>query len=154
MKEHENTNQQSDGSIFSWLIKNGVTEWLATKLQAFWKTITRIGGKVLLTGETIVVEQVKFSSGHPYMTVGAVMGFSAALLLNQIPVVGWLIGPAVSCLATIVGAYLGHLADKPDGNIISFFYVILDVVYRIFKQVSNPEKNEEVSNCVFAESAG
>ncbi len=150
MKEHENTNQQSDGSIFSWLIKNGVSEWLATKLQAFWNTITRIGGKVLLTGETIVIELVKFTSGHPYMAVGAVMGFSAALLLNQIPLVGW----AISCLTTLTGAYLGHLHDNPKGNIISFFYVILDVVYKIFKEINNPEKNEEANNCVFAESAG
>ncbi len=154
MNEHEKTDTGKDNNLFDWLISHGISKFLVEKIRAIWRGTIDFGRKIILLGETIVVELVKFAPKHPYMTIGALTGFCAAVLLNQIPVVGWLIGPAVSCLTTIVGAYLGHLADKPDGNIISFFYVILDVVYRIFKEVSNPEKNEEANNCVFAESTG
>ncbi len=115
--------------------------WLKKLICLFGNIISNIRKKVIPTIKAIYVMTKKLAKENPYMAIGAFLGLIVSILLNQVPVLCWLIGPITTLLIILLGAYYGHCYKSSTNKLGSFFIIFVDYVYHIIVAVRQKDQS-------------
>jgi len=116
--------------------------WLKKLICLFGNIISSIRKKVIPTIKAIFVMTKKLAINNPHMAIGAFLGLIVAVLLAQVPVLCWLIGPITTLLIILLGAYYGHCYRSSTNKLGSFFIIFVDYIYHIIVSVRQKEQSE------------
>jgi hypothetical protein len=114
--------------FFTWLIDQGIPVKMVTCLYGAWLFLWNVLNSIYRIGIIIITAILEFFKHNPNMCTGLVVGLALSWLLDQIPILGWFIGPFVTFILTVFCVYKGHLFDKPDGNVYTAFNEYLQVI--------------------------
>ena len=115
--------------------------WLKKLICLFGNIITNIRKKVIPTIKAIFVMTKKLAINNPHMAIGAFLGLIVAVLLAQVPVLCWLIGPITTLFIVLLGAYFGHCYKSSTNRLGSFFIIFVDYIYRIIVSVRQKDQS-------------
>ena len=116
--------------------------WLQKLIRLFGNIISNIRTKIIPTIKAIYVMTKKLAKENPHMAIGALLGLIASILLAQVPVLCWLIGPITTLFIVLLGAYFGHCYKSSTNRLGSFFVIFVDYIYRIIVSVRQKEQSE------------
>ena len=105
--------------------------WLQKLIRLIGNKLSKIFKNIIPILKVIYVITKKLAINNPHMTIGASLGFIASILLYNVPVLGWLIGPLATLFLVLLGAYFGHSYKNSTNKLVSFFNIFVDYIYRI-----------------------
>ena len=116
--------------------------WLKKLICLFGNIISNIRKKVIPTIKAIYIMTKKLAIDNPHMAIGAFLGLIVAVLLAQVPVLCWLIGPITTLFIVLLGAYFGHCYKSSTNRLVSFFIIFVDYIYQIIVSVRQKDQSE------------
>ena len=108
-----------------------ISVWLRKLIRLFGNIISNIIQITISILNAIYVTTKKLAINNSYMIIGAILGLIVAILLNQVPILCWLIGPLTTLFIVLLGAYYGHCYKSGTNRLVSFFFIFIDYIYQI-----------------------
>jgi len=95
-------------------IDRGIPAELMTRLKEIWDAVQVIAGEVVAVGRIIVGQIIAFVKQNPKLTLGLALGAAVAALVGGIPLIGPLLQPLSTWVATLYGGGVGAAMQQGD----------------------------------------
>jgi hypothetical protein len=120
-------------------IERGIPPELITRLRELWDTAKVIAGEVVAIGRIIVNHIFDFLKRNPKLSLGLALGAALSVLVGGIPLIGQLLQPLATWVATLYGAGVGAAMQQGDYSgspftaaveLASKFFELLVVIFK------------------------
>lgn len=95
-------------------LSRGIPAEIVTRLKEIWEKTKLVAGEVVAIGKIIVVQIIDFLKANPKLTIGIALGAAVSVLIAGIPLIGALLQPLSTWIATLYGAGVGAAIAKGD----------------------------------------
>lgn len=95
-------------------VKRGIPLEILTRLKDIWEATQDIAGEIIAIGKIIVMAIIDFFKANPTLTSGMALGAAVSSLVLMIPVIGPLLLPLTTLVASVYGAGVGAAMQEGD----------------------------------------
>jgi len=95
-------------------VKRGIPLEILTRLKDIWEATQNIAGEIIAIGKIIVMAIIDFFKANPTLTAGMALGAAVSSLVLMIPVIGPLLLPLTTLVASVYGAGVGASMQEGD----------------------------------------
>ena len=95
-------------------VSRGIPVELVTRLRELWDTVQLVAGEAIAIGRIVVSQIIDFLKRNPKLSLGLALGAAIAVLVGGIPIIGSLLQPLSSWVATLYGAGVGAAMEQGD----------------------------------------
>ena len=95
-------------------LHRGIPPELVTRFKELWEQTKFVAGEVVAIGKIIVMQIIEFLKQNPKLTVGMALGAAVSALVGGVPLIGPLLQPQATLIASLYGAGVGAAMAKGD----------------------------------------
>ena len=95
-------------------VKRGIPIEIITRLKDIWEATQNIAGEIIAIGKIIVMAIIDFFKANPSLTAGMALGAAVSSLVLMIPVIGPLLLPLTTLVASVYGGGVGAAMQEGD----------------------------------------
>ena len=95
-------------------VKRGIPIEILTRLKDIWEATQNIAGEIIAIGKIIVMAIIDFFKANPSLTAGMALGAAVSSLVLMIPVIGPLLLPLTTLVASVYGGGVGAAMQEGD----------------------------------------
>lgn len=117
-------------------LNRGFPAELVTRLKELWELTKFVAGEIVVIGKIIVRQIMDFLKANPKMTVGLALGAAVSALIGGLPIIGSLLQPVSTMIATLYGAGVGAAMQNGDGSG-SPFSAAIELAQKFFELLMN-----------------